>query len=93
LSWDGLLTGVPAAGSNAAVGTYVGLASIPPPRAAFVDAYRAAFGEEPTDYASAAYACAPLIVAPLEAVATDDPEAADGVGHWAFIKQQDFGHF
>ena len=58
---------------NAAVGTYGGLASIPPPRADFVDAYRAAFGEEPTDYAAATYACAQVILASLEAVATDGP--------------------
>ena len=52
--------------------------SIPPPRADFVDAYRAAYGEEPTDYAAAAYACVQVILASLEAVAEDGPDA-DGL--------------
>ncbi|HSF61045.1 MAG TPA: hypothetical protein VLA69_05070 [Gaiellaceae bacterium] len=39
-------------------------------------AYRAAFGEEPTgDWAAAAYACAQVIIASLEAVADDGPDA------------------
>ena len=82
VSWDGLLTGSGAdAGSylhragKAADGTYVALASIAPPRADFVDAYRSAFGEEPTDYAAAAYACAQVILASLEAIAADGPDA------------------
>ena len=82
LSWDGILDGSGAvAGSylnragRAAVGTYVALASIAPPRADFVDAYRAAFGEEPTEYAAAAYACAQVILASLEAIAADGPDA------------------
>ena len=145
VSWDGILDGsgrddgsyLQRAG-EAAAGTYVALASIAPPRADFVDAYRAAFGEEPTDYAAAAYACAQVILASLEAIAADgpdaeglreavrayavdpahrfetaigtvgfdangdstqqvvsfyrvDPEAADGAGDWALMKQQDFG--
>ena len=85
VSWDGLLTGSGAdAGSylqragKAAAGTHVALASFAPPRADFVDAYRSAFGEEPTDYAAAAYACAQVILASLEAVAADGPDA-DGL--------------
>ncbi|MDQ3380156.1 MAG: ABC transporter substrate-binding protein [Actinomycetota bacterium] len=145
VSWDGILDGSGAiAGSylqragKAAAGTVAGLTAIAPPRADFVDAYRSAFGEEPTDHAAAAYACAQVILASLEAVAEDgpdadelrealraravdpahryetvlgtlgfdangdstqqmvsffrvDPEAADGAGDWALIKQQDFG--
>jgi ABC-type branched-subunit amino acid transport system substrate-binding protein len=55
----------------------VGLSSIAPPRADFVDAYRAAFREEPTAYASAAYACTQVILASLEAVAEDGPSSKD----------------
>ncbi len=60
---------------RAAAGSYAGLPAIPPPRADFVDAYRSAFGEEPSDYAAAAYACAQVIIASLEAVAEDGPDA------------------
>ena len=145
VSWDGILDGSGTrAGSylhragEAAAGTYIALASTAPPRADFVDAYRAAFGEEPTEHAAAAYACVQVILASLEAVAADgpdsgglrealrayavdpdhrfetiigtvgfdangdstqqmvslfrvDPQAADGEGDWALIKQQDFG--
>ncbi len=145
VSWDGLLGGSGATtgsylqrAGKAAAGTYVANPSIAPPRADFVDAYRSAFGEEPTDYAAAAYACAQVILASLEAIAADgpdaeglrealrayavdpdhrfetiigtvgfdangdstqqvvsflrvDPQAADGAGDWALIKQQDFG--
>ena len=123
---------------KAADGTYVALATFAPPKADFVNAYRAAFGEEPSEYASAAYACVQVILASLEAAADDgpsadelrgavrahavdpstryetvlgtlgfdangdstqqmvsfyrvDPQALDGAGDWAFIKQQDFG--
>jgi ABC-type branched-subunit amino acid transport system substrate-binding protein len=82
VSWDGLLTGSGSVNGSylqraggAADGTYTGLTAIPPPRADFVDAYRAAFGEEPTDYAAAAYACAQVIIASLEAAAEDGPDA------------------
>jgi class 3 adenylate cyclase/ABC-type branched-subunit amino acid transport system substrate-binding protein len=84
VSGDSLLTGSGSVrgsylqrAGRAADGTYVGLEAIPPPRADFVDAYRAAFGEEPTDYAAAAYACAQVIVASLEASAEDGPDADD----------------
>ncbi len=85
VSWDGILDGSGAdegsylqRAGKAAAGTYVALASFAPPRADFVDAYRSAFGEEPTDYAAAAYACAQVILASLEAVAADGPDA-DGL--------------
>jgi ABC-type branched-subunit amino acid transport system substrate-binding protein len=82
LSWDSLLTGSGSVRGSylqrtgkAAAGTYVGESAIPPPRADFVDAYRAAFGEEPTgDWAAGAYACAEVIVASLEAAAEDGPD-------------------
>ncbi len=82
VSWDGILDGSGAAAGSylhragkAAAGTIVALASFAPPRADFVDAYRSAFGEEPTDYAAAAYACTQVILASLEAVAEDGPGA------------------
>ena len=82
VSWDGLLTGSGSVrgsylqrAGRAADGTYVGLTAIPPPRADFADAYRAAFGEEPSDYAAAAYACAQVIIASLEAAAENGPDA------------------
>jgi class 3 adenylate cyclase len=82
LSWDGILDGSGSTDGSylqragkAAVGTYVGLTSIPPPKADFVNDYRAAFGEEPTDWAAAAHACAQVILASLEAVAEDGPDA------------------
>ena len=62
---------------DAGAGTYAGLTSSPPSRADFVDAYRAAFGEEPTDNAAAAYACTQVVVASLQAVAEDGPTAKD----------------
>ena len=84
LSWDAILDG---AGNNegsylqlsgaAAAGSYSGQPSIPPPRADFVDAYRAAFGEEPNQYAAAAYACAQIVLASLEAIAEDGPAASE----------------
>jgi class 3 adenylate cyclase/ABC-type branched-subunit amino acid transport system substrate-binding protein len=84
LSWDGIRDGSGAdAGSylqragKAATGTYMAFTSFAPPRADFVDAYRAAFGEEPTDYAGAAYACTQVILAALEAVAEDGPSAGE----------------
>ena len=82
VSWDGILDGSGAddgsylrRAGEAAAGTIVALASFAPPRADFVAAYRSAFGEEPTDYAGAAYACAQVILASLEAIAADGPDA------------------
>jgi class 3 adenylate cyclase/ABC-type branched-subunit amino acid transport system substrate-binding protein len=82
LSWDTILDG-PGADEGSylqrtgkdAVGSYAALSSIAPPRVDFVDAYRAKFGEEPTDYAAAAYACTQIILAALEASADDGPSA------------------
>ena len=123
---------------KAADGTYVAVPAFAPPKADFVSAYRAVFGEEPSEYASAAYACMQVILASLEAAAGDgpsadelreavrahavdprnryetvfgtlgfdangdstqqmvsfyrvDPQALDGAGDWALVKQQDFG--
>jgi branched-chain amino acid transport system substrate-binding protein len=80
VSWDGILDGSGVKPGSylqrtgkAADGTYVGLSSIAPPRADFVDAYRAAFREEPTAYAAAAYACMQVILDSLEAVAEEGP--------------------
>jgi branched-chain amino acid transport system substrate-binding protein len=84
LSWDTILDGSGAAPDSylqrtggAAAGTYAGNTSIAPPRADFVSAYRAAFGEEPTQYAAAAYACMQVILASLEAIAEDGPDAGE----------------
>jgi class 3 adenylate cyclase/ABC-type branched-subunit amino acid transport system substrate-binding protein len=60
---------------SAAAGTYVSHSSLPPPRASFVDAYRAAYGEEPDEYAAAAYACAQIVVESLRALAESGPSA------------------
>ena len=58
---------------EAADGSYFAHTAIAPPRADFVSAYRAAFGEEPTEYAAAAYACMQVILASLERAADDGP--------------------
>ena len=83
ISWDGILGSGAAAGSylqragKAAAGSYVALTAFAPPRADFVEAYRAAFGEDPTDSASAAYACAQVVLASLEAIAENGPSAGE----------------
>jgi class 3 adenylate cyclase/ABC-type branched-subunit amino acid transport system substrate-binding protein len=84
LNWDTILDGSGAVDGSyleqagaAAVGTYVAHTSYAPPRADFVDAYRAAFGDEPTEYAPAAYACAQVILASLEAISEDGPGAGE----------------
>jgi branched-chain amino acid transport system substrate-binding protein len=84
LSWDGLLDGSGADDESylqrtgiAADGTYVGNTSIPPPKAGFVDAYRGRFGEEPNQYAAAAYACMQIVLASLQASAADGPDAGE----------------
>ena len=84
VTWEGIFT---ASGStdgsylqlsgDAAEDSYYGHTAIAPPRADFVAAYRAAFGEEPTEYAAAAYACVEVILASLEAVAEDGPDAGE----------------
>ena len=60
---------------EAADGSYFGHTAIAPPRADFVSAYRAAFREEPSEYAAAAYGCTQVILASLEAAAKDGPSA------------------
>jgi branched-chain amino acid transport system substrate-binding protein len=83
LSWDGIFDGSGAddgsyiQGLTAAdsAGSYVSHATQPPTTHAFVEAYRQAYGEEPDEYASAAYACVQVIVQSLRAVAADRPSS------------------
>ena len=82
LGWDGMLDGSGtisgsylATAGDAAVGTYLSHASFVPPRAAFTDKFRAAFGEVPDEYAGAAYACAQVILDGLQAVSANAPDA------------------
>jgi branched-chain amino acid transport system substrate-binding protein len=84
VTWDGIFDGSGSTdgsylqqSGDAAEGSYYGHTSIAPPRVDFVDAYRAAFGEEPTEYAAAAYACVEVILASLEAIAEDGPDAGE----------------
>jgi len=84
LSWDGILDGSGAEKGSflqqareAADGAFAGLTAIAPPRADFVNAYRAAFGKEPTANAAAAYACTQVILASLKAAAEDGPSAGE----------------
>ena len=76
VSWDGIGGSGTDAGSfiqlagRAAVGSYQSAASFPPPKAEFVNAYRAKFGSEPDDYTVAAYACAQVILDALRMVAS-----------------------
>ena len=83
VSWDGILGSGADTGSylkragKASVGSYVALTAFAPPRADFVSAYRAAFGEDPTDYADAAYACAQVVLASLQAISEDGPSAGE----------------
>lgn len=85
LSWDGLFDGSGAdVGSfiqqvgPAATGSYIAHASLGPHKATFAEAYRAAYGAEPDEYAAAAYACVEVIVASLRGIAGDGP-SADGL--------------
>ena len=76
LSWDGILGGsfIQQAGP-AAIGSYLAHASLGPHKASFAESYRAAFGEEPDEYAAAAYACVEVMVASLREIATKSPSA------------------
>ena len=56
-----------------AVGTYLTQVAFAPPRSAFVDRYRTAFGREPGLYVPAAYACMEVILAALRDVAKEGP--------------------
>jgi branched-chain amino acid transport system substrate-binding protein len=85
LSWDGLFDGSGTDDGSfiqqvgvAAVGSYIAHASLAPPKASFVDAYRSAYQMEPDEYAGAAYACVEVIVAALRAIAASGP-SADGL--------------
>jgi len=89
LSWDGLFDGSGTVDGSfiqqvgvAAVGTYIAHASLAPPKASFVDAYRSTYRMVPDEYtgayAGAAYACVEVIVAALRAIAASGP-SADGL--------------
>ncbi|HEY8921588.1 MAG TPA: ABC transporter substrate-binding protein, partial [Candidatus Limnocylindria bacterium] len=85
LSWDGLYDGSGTDDGSfiqqvgvAAVGSYIAHASLAPPKASFVDAYRSAYQTEPDEYAGAAYACVEVIVAGLRAIAASSP-SVDGL--------------
>jgi ABC-type branched-subunit amino acid transport system substrate-binding protein len=58
-----------------ATGLYTTHASFAPPRSAFVDRYRAAYGREPGEYPSAAYACMEIILAALRDAAEQGASA------------------
>jgi branched-chain amino acid transport system substrate-binding protein len=85
LSWDGLYDGsgaddgsfIKGVGDAAAVGSYVAHASLPLPKASFVESYRRAFSVEPDEYTAAAYACVEVIIDSLRKVATTRATAAD----------------
>jgi branched-chain amino acid transport system substrate-binding protein len=78
LSWDGLYDGtgaddgsyINAVGAAHALGTFVSHASLPLPKASFVESYRRTYNVEPDEYAAASYACVQVIVETLQAVAT-----------------------
>jgi branched-chain amino acid transport system substrate-binding protein len=82
VSWDGIGGSGSEAGSflqltgRASVGSYQSHASIAPPKAAFVDAYRSRFGREPEEYAASAYACTQVILDALRNVAARGATAA-----------------
>jgi branched-chain amino acid transport system substrate-binding protein len=81
VSWDGISGSGADAGSfirlagPAAVGSYQSSASFAPPKADFVNAYRARFGHEPDAYTVATYACAQVILDALRMVASQGTSA------------------
>ena len=82
LGWDPLINGSGAVDGSylqvagpAAAGTFATHASIAPPRADFVEAFRAAFGEEPNEYAAAAYACMEVVLDSLRGISASGPDA------------------
>jgi branched-chain amino acid transport system substrate-binding protein len=84
VSWDGISGGpddpssfISIAGP-AAAGSYFSAASFAAPKFDFVSRYRARFGSDPDEYASAAYACTQVILDSLRAVAASGP-SADGL--------------
>lgn len=82
VSWDGIGGSGSETGSflqltgPAAVGSYQSHASIAPPKAAFVDAYRSRFRREPDEYKASAYACTQVILDALRKVAAKGTTAA-----------------
>ncbi|MEX0629472.1 MAG: BTAD domain-containing putative transcriptional regulator [Chloroflexota bacterium] len=83
LTWDFLLDGsgsdsgsyLEQTGAEAAVGSYAAHASLPDPKASFIDAYREEFGTEPDEYAAAGYACVEIITAAMRGIASSGPSA------------------
>ncbi len=81
VSWDGISGSGTDAGSfiqragRSAVGSYQSSASFAPPKADFVNAYRAKFGSEPDVYTVATYACAQVILDALRMVASKGTSA------------------
>ena len=85
VSWDGIQDGSGAETGSflqlagaAAAGSYFSHASFAPPRADFVERYRARFGDEPNEYAASAYACSQVIFETLRRVAAIGP-SPDGL--------------
>jgi branched-chain amino acid transport system substrate-binding protein len=85
LSWDGLFDGSGTEDGSfiqrvgvAALGSYIAHASLGPPKASFVDAYRSRYRMEPDEYAAATYACVEVIGASLGAIAASGP-SPDGL--------------
>lgn len=82
VSWDGIGGSGSEPGSflqltgRAAVGSYQSHASLAPPKAAFVDAYRSRFRREPDEYTASAYACVQVILEALRNVAAKGVTAA-----------------
>jgi branched-chain amino acid transport system substrate-binding protein len=84
LSWDGIQDGSGAdarsyiaRAGQAAVGSYMAHASLPPAKAEFIDRYRTAYGTEPDEYTAAGYACVEIITDALRAAAVAGTPAAD----------------
>ena len=82
VSWDGIQDGSGAEQGSfiqkagpAAAGSYFSHASFAAPKFDFVSRYRARFGTDPDEYATAAYACTQVILASLQAVAATGPSA------------------
>lgn len=85
LSWDFIRDGngsdagsyIEQTGAAAAAGSYAAHASLPDPKASFIDAYREAFGTEPDEYAAAGYACVEIIIEAMRGIASTGPSAAE----------------
>jgi ABC-type branched-subunit amino acid transport system substrate-binding protein len=85
VSWDGIQDGSGADSGSfiqqagpAAVGAYFSHASFAAPKFDFISRYRARFGTDPDEYATAAYACTQVILDSIRAAATTGP-SADGL--------------